>query len=715
MPDPNYSWPPLGKSRVMRKRMSRLDGPEKASGKAKYGYDIQTPDLLFGALLTSPHAHARVRSIDTSAAEKMTGVMAVEVVSPAGTEIQWAGTEVAAVAATSETIAADAVRAINVDYEVLPHLVNEEDLSKTGSRSKPAGEILTGDPDQAFKEADTVSEGHYGCPVLTHCTMESHGQVVAWKGDKVEYWPSTQNLSGIGGDLARALEVPAANIHAHQDHMGGGFGSKFASDRWGIICAKLSKKAGGRAVKLFLDRRADLEMAGNRPSIFAKVKMAAKKDGTITAWQSESWGTSGVSGGGVSPTQLPYVYVQIPNKRVNHTGVVTNNGGARAWRAPNHPQASFVTCCAMEDLAAALKMDPLEVFKKNAGYTARADVYRAQLDKAAELAEWKKLWHPRDQAGSGPMRRGLGIGVGTWGGLGHPSDCRTRIHPDGSVDIELGSQDLGTGTRTIIAMVAAESLGLTVPQINVKVGDSSYPPSGASGGSTTVGGVSVSTRKATLNALAKIYEAVAPALGAPADQLEAVDGKIQVKGNPAKSMTWKAACQKIGVKPIEAMGTNNPKQPMGLISQGVGGVQIADVSVDIETGVVKLNRLVAVQDCGLIINPKTAESQVYGACIMSICGALFEERLMCEKTGRFVNADMEFYKLAGIADIGEIVVHLDINEEHDKRGVIGLGEPPVVPGMGAIANAVANAVGVRVSRIPLTPDRVLEALARRTA
>jgi xanthine dehydrogenase YagR molybdenum-binding subunit len=208
---------------------------------------------------------------------------------------------------------------------------------------------------------------------------------------------------------------------------------------------------------------------------------------------------------------------------------------------------------------------------------------------------------------------------------------------------------------------------------------------------------------------------VAPALGAPADQLEAVDGKIQVKGNPAKSMTWKAACQKIGVKPIEAMGTNNPKQPMGLISQGVGGVQIADVSVDIETGVVKLNRLVAVQDCGLIINPKTAESQVHGACIMSICGALFEERLMCEKTGRFVNADMEFYKLAGIADIGEIVVHLDINEEHDKRGVIGLGEPPVVPGMGAIANAVANAAGVRVSRIPLTPDRVLEALARRTA
>jgi xanthine dehydrogenase YagR molybdenum-binding subunit len=699
----------------MGKRFSRLDGPAKASGKGKYASDIKAADTLFGAVLTCPHAHARVKGIDTSAAEALKGVTAVYVISPAGTEIQWAGTEVAAVAAVSEEIAKDATREIKVDYEVLPHLVREEDLKKAGARSKPAGEILTGDPDKAFQEGAAVSEGYYGIPVLTHCCMEAHGQAIAWKGDQLTFWASTQNVSGIGGDLAKSVELPVTSVHVMQDHMGGGFGSKFASDRWGMVAARLSKASGGRPVKMFLDRRAELEIAGNRPSIFAKVKMAATSDGTITAWHSDSWGTSGISGGGVSPTQIPYVYTNIPNKRVNHTGVVTNTGPARAWRAPNHPQASYVTCCAMEDLAAKLKMDALELFIKNAGYTARADVYKAQLQKAGELIEWKKYWHQRGDSGAGPVKRGLGIGVATWGGLGHPSGCRTTIHPDGTVELELGSQDLGTGTRTIIAMVAAETLGLQVGDVKVKIGDNKYPPSGASGGSTTVGGVSASTRKSTMNALEKLYAAAAPSLGAPADQIEAAEGKIQVKGNPSKSLTWKAACKKLGVQSITEMGENNPKQPMGLINQGVGGVQIADVSVDVETGVVKMNRLVAVQDCGLIINPKTAESQIYGSCIMSVCGALLEERIMDEQTGRFLNADMVFYKLAGAADIGEIIVHLDITPEHDSRGVIGLGEPPVIPGIAAIANAVANAIGVRVPHVPLTPDRVLGALERRSS
>jgi xanthine dehydrogenase YagR molybdenum-binding subunit len=180
-------------------------------------------------------------------------------------------------------------------------------------------------------------------------------------------------------------------------------------------------------------------------------------------------------------------------------------------------------------------------------------------------------------------------------------------------------------------------------------------------------------------------------------------------------MAWRDACKKMGVTPITAMGENDQRNPGGLIDGGVGGVQIADVSVDTETGIVTINKIAVVQDCGLIINPKTAESQCFGATIMSICGALYEERIMDAQTGRFLNADMEFYKLAGIKDIGEIEVHLDISPQHDSRGVIGLGEPPVVPGIAAIANAVANAIGVRVPRVPMTPDRVLAALERRKA
>jgi xanthine dehydrogenase YagR molybdenum-binding subunit len=706
---PNYSWPPMKERKVLGKRISRLDGPAKASGKAKYPSDLNPQGLLHAALLTCPHAHARVRSIDTAAAEKIKGVTGVRVISKAGTEIQWAGTEVAIVSASSETAARDAVRAIKVDYEVLPHVVREEDLAKVGSRAKPSGEQITGDPDAAFKTAEVVSEGEYGIPVITHCCLEPHGQVVAWQGDKVEFWPSTQAVSTVGGDLAKNLEIPASNVHVQMDYMGGGFGSKFPSDRWGSESAQLSKMSGGKPVKLFLDRATELTIAGVRPSHFAKIKIGAKKDGTIVAWQSQSWSTGGFGGGGIPP--IPYVFNKIPNFRLNHSAVSLNAGPQRAWRAPNHPQASFLTCSALEDLAAKLNMDPVEFFDKNLDVTPRPETYRAQLRKAAELIEWKKYWHPRGE-GKGNIRRGLGLGINMWGGAGHASRAKTNIHPDGSVEVELGSQDLGSGTRTIIAMVAAETLGLPLNMIKVKIGDNSYPASGPSGGSTTVGGVSSSVRKASVNALDKLFAAVAPGLGVPVEQLEVNDSRIRVKGAPDKGMSWQQACQKLGTMPISENGDNDPKRAEGLNTGGVGGIQMADVSVDMETGRVTMNRMVAVQDCGLVINPKTAESQVFGACIMSVCAALVEERVMDQNTGRVLNADMEFYKLAGIGDIGEIIVHMDITEEHDKRGVVGLGEPPAVGGIVAIANAVANATGVRVPRVPLTPRNVLTALAR---
>ncbi len=709
---PDYSWPPMEKRKVMGKRISRLDGPLKSSGKAKYSSDLNPQGILQAALLTCPHAHARVKSINTKPAEQMKGVTAVRVISGPGTEIQWAGTEVAAVAAVNETIARDAIKAIEVDYEVLPHVVREEDLSKVGSRAKASGEQVTGDPDKGFKDPAAVSEGRYGIPVITHCCLEPHGQVIAWNGDKVQYWPSTQAVSTVGGDLARSLEVPAANVRVQMDYMGGGFGSKFPSDRWGAECAQLSKMSGGKPVKLFLDRATELTIAGVRPSAFAEIKVAADKEGNLVAWDSKSWASGGFTGGGMPP--IPYVFTKIPNYRLNHQAVSLNAGMARAWRAPNHPQASFLTCSALEDLAAKLNMDPLDLFLKNVDLTARPDTYRSQLNKAAELIEWKKNWHPRGQ-GSGPVRRGLGLGIATWGGAGHASKARTNIHPDGSVEIELGSQDLGSGTRTIIAMVAAETLGLPLSMVKVKIGDNTYPVSGPSGGSTTVGGVSSSTRKASVNALNKLFETIGPALSVPPDQLEAIDGKIRVKNNPDKGMSWQQACQKLGVNTISEMGENDTKRTEGLNTGGASGVQMADVSVDMETGVVKMNKMVAVQDCGLVINPKTAESQVMGACIMSVCAALMEERIMDQQTGRVLNADMEFYKLAGISDIGDIIVHMDIAPEHDKRGVIGLGEPPAIPGVAAIANAVANAIGVRVPEVPLTPNRVLAALNRRTA
>ena len=718
---PEYSWPPMDKRKIIGKPYKRVDGPMKATGYAKYSSDHKPQGMLFAAYLTSPHAHARITSIDTSEAERMPGVKAVHVVAPAGTELQWPGMEIAAVAATTEETAQEATRRIEVQYEVLPHLVNEADLSKVGAHGKPAGEVVTGDPDKAFQEAEISSEGQYGIPVVTHCCLEPHGQVVQWQGtgsdSHLEVMPSTQNVPGYANALSQPLKVPAANIHVHMDYIGGGFGSKFGPDAWGTVSADLSQKAGGRPVKVFLDRATEQMIAGNRPSLFGKIKVGGKKDGTITAWQQETWGTGGLRGENM-PGIVPYVFTNIPNVRKNHTSVATNCGPERAWRAPGNQQASYLTCCAIDDFAHKAGLDPLDVFMKNAQYApgSRIETYRYQFQKAAELSEWKKLWRPRGTS-SGPVKRGLGMAYGAWGGGGHSSQCRATIHPDGSVGIDIDTQDLGTGTRTVITQVAAETFGLPTSHIRLRVGDSNLPPDNASGGSTTVGGVSTSTRKATINALMKLFEACAPALGAQPEELEAVDGHVRVKSNPAKRLTWAAACRKMGSNPISEMGTFNGRanDSAGLNTSGTCGAQVADLSVDTETGMVKINRYVVVQDCGMVINPRLAESQVYGAVIMGISTALFEERVMDDQTGRMLNPDMEFYKLAGIADVGNIVVHMDIRPENDKRGVIGLGEPPAIPICAAIGNAVTNAIGIRVPKIPMTPQHILDALEGRNA
>lgn len=706
-----YAWPTAGERSLIGKRFNRIDGPAKVSGRAKYTYDINQPGLLYGKIYRSPYAHAKITAIDTSEAEKLPGVKSVRVVLGVGKETNWVGDEIIALAAESEEIAEDALGKIKVQFEELPHLVLEENLEQAGANAKKAGGKTTGDPVKAFSDPDVViSEGYYGIGTITHCCLESHGNVAEWSGDKLLTYSSTQNVSGLPGQIGQALReqgmnVPDKNIETICNYIGGGFGSKFSPDEWGIHVAQLAKDAG-RPVKLMLDRNMELEAAGARPSAFAQIKVAAKKDGTLVAWDSQSWGTGGPAGTGMPP--IPYV-LEIPNSSTQHTSVSTNTGPARAWRAPDHPQAAALTMCALDDLAAKLNMNPFEFFSKNADLSAgRGKVYREELQIAAELSDWHKNWHPRGDTTPGHIKRGMGLSLHTWGGRGHNSTCMVSIHPDGSVETTLGSQDLGTGTRTAIAVVAAETLGLPVDAITVNLGDSKFPSSGASGGSTTIGGVSASTRRASVDARDQLFAVVAPSLGVPADQLVAVGGNIQAKNASSKKISWKDACAKLQVKSIQALGRNPGQCKLG--DSGVGGVQVADVSVDTETGLIKVNKLVAVQDCGLIISLKTAESQVYGALIMGITYALFEEKIMDQITGRMLNNNMEFYKLAGLGDIGELVVHMMTGPGYDERGTIGLGEPPVVSPGAAISNAVANAIGVRVPTIPLTPDRVLKAL-----
>ena len=706
-----YKWPEVGKRTLLGKRISRTDGPDKVSGRAKYTYDLNRPGMLYGKIVRSPYAHARIVSIDLSAAEAMPGVKAVMVVQEPGTEVQWAWSEVAAVAAVDEPTAEDAARAVKVVYEVLPHVVNDYDVAAAGANAKPMAEQVTGEPDKAFAEAEVVSEGEYGCVVMTHCCLETHGAISEWEDDnkKLLVHISTQAVSGIAGQMAEPLGIAAGDIRVKQDHIGGGFGSKFGPDRQGIISAQLSKKAGGKPVKIMLERDADQATAGMRPSIYGRVRFGAKKDGTITAWHSETWGTGGVGGGGRPP--VPYV-LEVPHRRSLHTPISNNIGPARAWRAPNHPQAAVITYGAFEDLAATLNRDPYDLLMQNIAMTGvRSKIYKEELEIAGRLIDWKKNWHPRGDKAAGPIKRGLGLSIHTWGGRGHDSAGDITLQPDGSVELKMGTQDLGVGTRTALGIVVADTLGLPLEAINVKIGDNQYPSSGGSGGSTTIGGISSAARRGSLDLLDQLYAKVAPSLGVEPMALEAVGGRIRVKADPSKSLSWKEAAGKLGGLPITVRGTN--PGPGELINSGVGGVQMADVSVDSETGRVRINKIVAVQDCGLIVNLKLTESQVYGALIMGVSYALYEEQVVDPTSGRMLNPNMEFYKLASIGDIGELVVHMMTGPEHDARGVIGIGEPPVVSPGAVISNAVANAIGVRVPHIPLTPRRVLAAIAGR--
>jgi xanthine dehydrogenase YagR molybdenum-binding subunit len=697
-------WPTLDEATHLGRRIERLDGPDKVSGRAKYTYDIHRPNMVWAKFVLSPQGHQKVVSIDLEPAKKVKGCVYTEARVEVGAEINNPGDAVALVAGDTEEAAREAARRVVVKYESLPHNHQSREVGAIADAfKKPGRERTEGDVDAAFAAAAATIEGFYGCEIITHCCLESHGVVVELEGDdKLTVWISTQNVSGTAEGAANTSDVSIENIHVICHHLGGGFGSKFGFD-CGPEALKIARKLG-RPVKLMMERDQELMIAGSRPSAFAKVKVAADASGKITAWDSMSWATDGF--GARARVAIPYVF-RVPNSKTNNISIVQHTAPARAWRAPGHPQQCHITMSALEDLAAKLGMDPVEFFKANLDLTGRPQVYAEQLDIAASMIDWKNKWKPRGSS-TGVVKRGLGLALHTWGGGGHDSNNEVMIRSDGTVETRCGTQDLGVGVRTSIGIVVADCLSLPMDAVKVLIGENRYPPSGASGGSSTIGGIATAARTAAVDAVNQLIAKVAPLIGMPADMVVPSGGKLVAKNDPTKSIAWADACKSIGPQPIVGKG----RRDEDLMSSDVGGVQMAEVEVDSETGVVTMKKMVAVQDCGTIVNLMAAESQVYGGCIMGITSALYEERIQDPVTGACLNPDMEFYRLAGIKDVGEIQVHMMMKPDHFGRGVIGLGEPPVISPLGAISNALANALGIRVPVAPFTPREVLRALGK---
>jgi len=702
--DADLSWGDAMSLKVLGTHIQRLDGPDKVTGRAKYTYDINLPGMLYGRILRSPFAHAQIRNIDTAQALKLPGVKAVLVLNDK--TVHYAGDEVAAVAAVSPEIAWDAIRAIRVDYQRLPHVVEEEKAKEPGAPQvhgnrpnvNPRDPRQQGDVEAAFKEADGVVEATYYVPVRTHCCLETHGAVARWDDDQhLTVWCTTQGIFSVRDELARFFNLPESNVRVICHYMGGGFGSKFGAGVEGIVCARLAREAKA-PVKLMLTREEEHLCAGNAPSAMMKIRAAAKKDGTLVAFDMEGSGTGGLGGAGVP---MPYIY-RAQNVRVRHADVYINAAAARAFRAPGHPQASAGMEQLMDELAEKIGMDPLEFRKVNDPNPVRHKEY----DIGAERIGWERR-NKVPGSGPGPIKRGLGMGSSVWGGGGGPGTQVTlKINRDGSVEVGTGSQDLGTGTRTFIGAIVAEELGLPIGAIKVNIGDTSLGYSGGSGGSTTTASVAPAVKAAATDARHKFLATLASAMNVKAEDLDLKDGKVSLKSDPTRSMEWKQACARLGMDGVSSHG----EWVSSLQQSGVAGCQFAEVEVDIRTGRVRVVKVVAVHDCGLPLNRLAIESQINGGVIMGIGMALTEERIMDNNTGRMVNPNLEEYKLPGPMEIPQIE---PVIFDNPTGKVSGIGEPPIIPTAGAIANAVYNAIGVRIRELPITPKKVLEALAKK--
>lgn len=731
-------WGPNAELNTVGKPVSRIDGYDKSSGSAKYTFDIILPNIAHAKTLRCPLPHANIKSIDTSEAKKLKGVLAI-ITHENSPKIPWyygmsflfdprlrfEGDEVACIAAETEKIAEDAVKLIKVEYEELPFVVEAgEAMQEDAPKIFESGNVLRGQPqitergdiEKGFAEADEIVEDTFDTQVEVHNPLEGHCSVANWDGNSLTIWDSTQGVFTVRDTVASSLKMPTSKVRVIKKYMGGGFGSKLVAGKYTVMAALLAKEIG-RPVKLTLNRKEQNLAVGNRPDSVQKLKLGAKKDGTLTAMNHYSYGASGAypSGAGCSwPLRTLY---KCANVRTEEYTVFINAGPGRPFRAPGYVQGIFAFEAIIDDLAEKISMDPLEFRLKNYTevdpasnnpYTSK--VLRECYQQGAEAFGWKN----RHTAGadSGIIKKGMGMASQIWwGGGGPPAYAILKLNRDGSIHVLTGTQDLGTGTYTFVAQIASEVLEVPMNKIQVTLGDTAACPYGpTSGGSVTAPSISPAVRDAAEKMKTKLMSGAAALLELPEDVLQYSKGEIISKNDPEKKITIQDVVRRINERVLVATGARNVN-PEGYEMKSFG-VQFAEVEVDTETGEVKVKRVVAAHDIGRVLNKKTLENQFHGGIIQGISFALMEERILDDYTGKVLTTNLHDYKIPTVKDIPEIEVIIPSEGDSllSNTGVKGCGEPAMIPTPGAIGNAVYNAIGVRIKSLPITPDKVLMAL-----
>ncbi|GAB4381184.1 MAG: xanthine dehydrogenase family protein molybdopterin-binding subunit [Calditrichia bacterium] len=727
-----------GKYRYIGKGIPRIDGYDKVSGTAVYTFDIVLPQMAYAKILRCPYPHAKIKRIDTRQAEKIPGVLAILTHENApkmewydrsflfDPHLRYEGDEVACVVAEKESTAREALQRIEVEYEQLPFVVDaSEAMREDAPRLYETGNIVgnepsvysRGDIDKGFAEADVVVEDTFSTQVEVHNPTEVHCSVVNWEGDRLTVWDSTQAVFGVRGRIAQKLNIPESHVRVIKKYMGGGFGSKLEAGKYTVMAAILARQLG-RPVKITLDRREMNLAVGNRPDSVQKLKIGAKNDGTLTAMSLHAFGAVGAhpSGAGCSwPLRTIY---RCENVFAEEYSVHINAGRSRPFRAPGHVQGVFALDSIVDEVAEKIGMDPLDFRLKNLAdkdqvydlpYTSKR-LKEAYL-QGAEAIGWKEKRRPPG-SDPGEIKRGLGMASQIWwGGGGPPAFVTLKLNSDGSAQVLCGTQDLGGGTYTFLAQIVADVLEIPIENVQVILGDTATCPYGpTSGGSTTAPSVSPAALDAARQMKAKLLSGAAAVLEVPEAELIYREGVISAAKNADKQINIGELVRKMRERVMVVTGAR-AANPEGYVTCSFGA-QFAEVEVDTQTGKVKVLKIVAAHDIGRTLNRKLLENQFEGGIIQGLSFALMEERVIDRFTGKVLTTNLHDYKIPTIADIPEIEVIIvsEADPLNSSTGVKGIGEPAMIPTAGAIANAVYNAIGVRIKSLPITSDKILKAL-----
>ncbi|MCH6570058.1 MAG: xanthine dehydrogenase family protein molybdopterin-binding subunit [Acidobacteria bacterium] len=694
----------------------RIDGLQRVTGRATYSADVQLPDMLYARVLRSPHPHARILGIDVARALAAPGVKAIlthencRLVWSSGDRVnkrylfnnpvRFVGDAVAAVAATNRHLAEEALKLIQVEYQPLDFVLDAEEALQPGAvEIHPGGNLspiisfrttgpgerapstyVRGDLEKGFAASDFVFEDRYVSKHVNNAQMEPRVALAHWEGDKLTVWTPTQGISNCHRDIARDMNLALEKVRVVCQYMGGGFGNKNQCQDSDLMAAQLAKETG-RPVKLELSRKEDFVCVHGRWATSQNYKVGVLKDGTLQAIQMRGYSAMGPyrkGSGGISGVE----YFRCPNVKTEVYAAYTNTAVSANFRGPPYPQGVFGIASILDDISHELKIDPVDFYLKNVTRKYRDSIpYTSSgllecIRQGAEWFEWKKRRHP---AGSqqGPIKTGIGLAAGGFGASVGRSSAVLRLDSDGRLWLHVGVTDIGTGAKTTMALIAAEAMGIDLDKVQVISGDTDRTPYsvGESGSRTTS-----HTGYAIVEAAKDLKQQLA-ASGPPQG-----DEVLIAEATPSPSLE-------------------------GMVRYSFA-VHFVEVEVDTELGGVRVLKYVAVHDSGRIINPLTAASQVQGGVIQGLGMALHEELLYDENTGIPLNPGYYGARVMTHVDVPNVEVHfVETEDAYGPFGAKAVGEPPIVPVVGALSNAVFNAIGIRIKELPITRDKIIGALS----